>query len=88
MKVNHTFSINYWLYRSKAKNGKAPIYCRITMNGQRIEMSVKRSIEPSKWIVGAGMVKGVSEEARTINNYLDAIKADLYKKYNQLLILT
>lgn len=87
MKVNHTFSINYWLYRSKAKNGKAPIYCRITMNGQRIEMSVKRSIEPSKWVVGAGMVKGTSEEARTINNYLDAIKADLYKKYNQLLIL-
>ena len=57
------------------------------MNGQRIEMSVKRSIEPSKWVVGAGMVKGASEEARTINNYLDAIKADLYKKYNQLLIL-
>jgi len=87
MKANHTFSINYWLYRSKAKNGKAPIYCRITMNGQRIEMSVKRSIEPTKWISGAGIVKGTSEEARTINNYLDTIKADLFKKYNQLLIL-
>jgi site-specific recombinase XerD len=87
MKANHTFSINYWLYRSKEKNGKAPIYCRITMNGQRIEMSMKRVIEPSKWIVGAGVVKGNSEEARTINHYLETIKADLYKKYNQLLIL-
>lgn len=87
MNVNHTFSINYWLYRSKAKNGKAPIYCRITMNGQRIEISVKRSIEPSKWMAGAGIVKGTSVEARTINTYLDTIKADLYKKYNQLLIL-
>ena len=70
MKANHTFSINYWLYRSKAKNGKAPIYCRITMNGQRIEISDKRSIEPSKWIAGAGIVKGTSVEARTINTYL------------------
>lgn len=45
MNNTNTFSTAFLLRNSKAKQGKAPIYCRITVNGQRSEFSIKRSIE-------------------------------------------
>jgi site-specific recombinase XerD len=66
------------------RNSLAPIYCRITVNGRRAEISMKRFIEPSKWITAAGAAKGNSEEARTINTYLDLVKGDIYRHYVQL----
>jgi site-specific recombinase XerD len=86
MKTNQTFSVNYWLYKSKTKNGLAPIYCRITINGVRTEISVKRNIDPTKWNSIAGIVKGNSEEARTINHYLEIFKSEIFKIYTQLTI--
>jgi site-specific recombinase XerD len=65
------------------KNNLAPIYCRITVNGKRAEISMKRFIDPSKWITAAGIVKGNSEEARTINTYLDLVKGEIYRHYVQ-----
>jgi site-specific recombinase XerD len=85
MKANQTFTILFWLYKSKMRNDKAPIYCRITINGKRAQFSVKRSITPSKWIPAAGIAKGNSEEARTLNAYLDMVKGEIHKHYNQLL---
>lgn len=85
MKTDQTFAINFWLYKSKSQNGKAPIYCRITINSLRTEISVKRWIEVSKWNIKSGNVKGNSEEARTINHYLEIVKSELYKIYNQFL---
>lgn len=85
MKTNQTFSILFWIYKSKQKNGKAPIYCRVTVNGRKTEISVKRSIEPDKWNSKAGMAKGTSEGTRTLNAYLDLVKGDLQKHYNRLL---
>ena len=85
MKSNQTFTILFWLYKAKARNGLAPIYCRITINGKRAQFSVKRSVEPSKWIAAAGIAKGTSQEARALNAYLDLVKAEIHKHYNRLL---
>lgn len=85
MNTSGTFSINFWLAKAKMKAGKAPIYCRITVNGQRTEISTKRSIEPNKWDNhGTGMVKGKSEEARIINVYLDMMKTEIQHHLNIL----
>ncbi len=83
-KTNQTFTILFWLYKGKMRNGKAPIYCRITVNGKRAQFSVKRSIEPNKWIAAAGAAKGNSEEARILNTYLNKVKTELHKHYNLL----
>ena len=84
MNTNQTFTILFWLYKGKMKNGKAPIYCRITVNSKRAQFSTKRSIEPNKWIAAIGEAKGNSEEARTLNTYLNKIKTELHKHYNLL----
>ncbi len=86
MKTDQTFAINFWLYKSKANQGKAPIYCRITINSLRTEIAVKRKIEPAKWNSNAGNVRGQSEEARTINHYLELVRTELFRIYNHFLI--
>jgi site-specific recombinase XerD len=79
--MKQNYSLLFWLNTSRMQLEKAAIYCRITVNGKRAELSVKRFIEPSKWIKTAGMVKGSSEEARTINNQLDIIRTSIYRIY-------
>ena len=85
MNTSGTFSINFWLSKAKMRGGLAPIYCRITINGQRTEISTKRSIEPTKWDShGSGMVKGKSEEARVMNVYLGMMKTEIENHVNIL----
>lgn len=56
-------------------DGKLPIYVRLTVNGQRLEFSSKKFIEKSKWLPELCKMKGSTEEARSINSYLDMIKS-------------
>jgi len=57
---------------------KLSIYLRVTINGDRFEVSTQRYIEPVKWPTSAGKVKGNSEEARAINQYLDSLRQKVY----------
>ena len=44
------FTILFFIKKSKLlKNGEAPICMRITVNGQRAEIQIKRSVDISKW---------------------------------------
>lgn len=42
MGTSRTFSILFWLNLAKEKDGFAPIYARITVDGKRAEISLKR----------------------------------------------
>ena len=83
MDIKNTYSTAFLLRTAKAKNGKAPIYCRITVNGQRIEFSIKRSVSVNQW--NNGQVKGNGEEARTLKAYLTQVEAKLFEHYRNLL---
>ncbi len=61
------------------KSGLSPIYMRITVNGTRIEINTSKSVDITKWSPEAGKMKGQSEEARTINSYLDILKNKVYE---------
>lgn len=58
--------------------GQLPIYIRLTVDGQRFEFSSKKFIEKSKWSPELSKMKGSTEEARTINNYLDLMKSKVF----------
>lgn len=55
------------------------IYLRVTINGERFEISTQRYVEPPKWSTSASKVKGNSEQARSINQYLDSLKQKVYE---------
>ena len=65
--------------------GQLPIYFRLTVDGQRFEFSSKKFIEKSKWSSELSKMKGSSEEARTINSYLDLIKSKVFDVQMELI---
>jgi len=85
--TNNTFGVAFYLKKQKTTQaGKSPIYARITVNGKRIEISVKRSIEENNWNATKGMAKGSREEITKLNKYLDQFKASIIDSYQQLLL--
>lgn len=79
-------SILFYSKRAKASvKGLVPIYTRITINGQRIELSTNRFVEISKWSTEAGKMKGGSAEARSINSHLDMLKIKIIDVQMELL---
>lgn len=79
MKLNYTFNTLIWQNKAKIKNGIAPIYIRITIDGKRTEISTKKSIEPDKWNSTSQSVKGNNEEARKINQHLRLLIGEIEK---------
>ncbi len=80
-----TFSILFFLQRSKAtKDGMAPVYLRITVNGKRSQISIKRKVEILKWNSGAGKVNGTTQEVKELNRYMDSIKHQIYRIQQRL----
>ncbi len=82
----NTFGVIFYLRKYKAKNGKAPIYARITVDGRRVDLSIKRSIEESSWNSSRGMAKGSREEIRSLNRYLEQVRAKLVEHYQSMVL--
>ena len=84
--MNNNFSILFQAKKSRANtDGHFPIYARVTINGQRIEFSTHRYIHPEKWSVDGNRAKGTTPDSRTLNTYLDALKAKIYDYQQQLI---
>ncbi len=81
---NNTFGIVFYLKKYKAKDGKAPLYARVTVDGQRTDIALKRKIELEKWSDVKGMAKGRSEEIRSLNTFLERIRGRLTECYQEL----
>lgn len=78
--MKNKIAILFYTKSSRALNsGLLPIYLRITVDGVRIEVSTSKYVEKSRWSVEGGKMKGNSEEARTINSYLDVLKNKVYE---------
>lgn len=85
--VNNTFGVIFYLRKYKAtQDGKTPIYARITVNGSRIDLSVKRNIESGNWNANKGMAKGSREEIVRLNNFLEQFRSGIVESYQILLL--
>lgn len=75
----------YLKKRSNYKSGKLPIYIRITVEGERMEISTKRECEPEKWNSQTGRKNGTKDDTRTLNAYLDALQFKIYEIQRQII---
>ncbi|UOE48663.1 site-specific integrase [Mucilaginibacter sp. SMC90] len=72
------FSVLFYLKRPKSyQTGPMPIYMRITIDSKRTEITTGRECEPSQWIPSAGRMKGTKETVKSLNNYLDTLRAKI-----------
>lgn len=85
MKENQFMAILFWLYTQKTDDsGKAPIYCRITIDGNRTQFSTAKRVLPAHWNSAANKVSNKCPDAIAINEDLETIKGDLRIIFNQL----
>ena len=82
-----TFGVLFYLKTQKTSmQGKAPICARVTVNGRRTEISVKRSVNANEWDERKGMAKGSRKETVELNMYLNQFKAKIINTYQQMVL--
>jgi hypothetical protein len=89
MEKRATFSTAFLIRVSKEEAQKEEreqegrIYCRITVDLQRAEFSLKRMIRKTLW--NNGEAKGNTEEGRSVNAYLKQVEAQIFHYYREML---
>ena len=75
-----TFSILFFIKRKKLlKNGDAPVYMRVTVDGRFLEASLKRGVNPKTWNEKRQRSTGRDRLSLELNDYLDDTLAKILK---------
>ncbi|WP_424989287.1 site-specific integrase [Flagellimonas sp.] len=83
----NTFATIFFLRNSTLdKSGKAGIYFRITVNGQRAEISIQRKTSPEKWCSTTARIKGSNRKSKEINHYMDQLESKVYEIHSKLVL--
>jgi integrase len=64
---------------------EAPIYMRMTISGERFELSTRRSVLPENWSAESGRVSGTNSKAKSVNTFLDSLLSRAYGYQKQIL---
>ena len=84
--VRSSFSTLFFIRENRVrKDGTTIIEVLITVNGERCGFSTGKKVKATSWDKTKQQVKGKDEEAKSLNNYLKAVKAKLYQKEAELL---
>lgn len=81
-----TFTIMFMIRRARRlKNQEVPIYMRITVDGERAEISIKRSVNPGYWNEVKGNAKSGTPYAKELNFFLEQIRHKVYEHQQDLI---
>jgi len=84
MRTSTTFSILFWIYSKRVKNNQTGIYARVTVNGKRVNISLKHKVNVTTWDAQRQRAKGTSEASRILNLYLSQVQAQLFQCFQNL----
>ncbi|WP_316839267.1 site-specific integrase [Pedobacter gandavensis] len=83
MKTN--FSMLFYMKKQKNyASGDSPIYLRITVNGNRVEITTGQECKPENWNPKTGRLTGTKEDTKRFNAYLDNLQAMVYRAHKDL----
>lgn len=84
--MNKTFGLLFYVKKTKMiANGTAPVYLRITIDGERADISSKRYINPDKWNANGQKLRGSGEEVRALNSYLKTLEHQVYEAHRNMI---
>ncbi len=85
MQTSNTFSVVLFTRKSRSKQQELSIYARITVNGKRSEISLKRHVQQKEWDASKNRGRGSSYPIQLLNRYLDQEYSRLLDCHKQLL---
>ena len=81
-----SMKVLFFIRKSRLKkNGEAPVFLRITINGQQDEIRIQRSVPVNLWNNLKGCSKGKDRVSLELNSYIEALKVRLYQIHKELL---
>lgn len=81
----NTFRILFFIRKTKLqKNGEAPIYLRITVNGRSMETMIKRTVSLNLWSQAKERSRGSDRKSTELNNYIESIRTRIYLIHKEL----
>jgi site-specific recombinase XerD len=84
--MRQTISVKFFARKARAnKEGLAPVYMRIQIGEQRLNMITKMCVKPGEWSSEHGKVTSNSEDARRVNKILEAFKMKAYDYQRELM---
>lgn len=85
MRSKTNFRVSFFLKKTKLlKNGEASVAMRITVDGQRIENNIRKSILPSLWDQSKERVKGTSASAVDLNRFIEEARIRIHQIVTEL----
>ncbi|UOE51383.1 site-specific integrase [Mucilaginibacter sp. SMC90] len=85
MKSNQKLAIMFWLKSSKAtKDGMAPLYVRITIDGEYEDISLSRKINPQFWDTRLKRDTEPGSKAKATNLKIGLVEGDLENHFTVL----
>ena len=85
-KSRSTLNVLFCIKKHKLlKSGEAPIFVRITIDGRRQEIMIKRSIPAEQWNQAKECSKGKDRTAKELNHYLDTVRAKILQIHSDLI---
>ena len=77
--------MSFFLKKTKLlKNGEASVAMRITVDGQRVENNIRKSILPSLWDQSKERVKGTSTTAVDLNRFIEEARIRVHQIVTEL----
>ncbi|MBZ9629516.1 hypothetical protein LB465_01895 [Salegentibacter sp. LM13S] len=71
MRTQSIFSVLFWIYSKRAKENQTAIYARISINGRKLNISLKRKVDVELWDPKKQKLIGKSPYAKELNQFLD-----------------
>lgn len=86
MKTRNTFSISFFLKKDKdkVKNGFAPLYASITVNGDFKDLATKRKVEISAWNQREQKLSGKADENISVREKIRLLTNEVNTTYDEL----
>src|SRR4051812_41184855 len=83
MKSN-TFNVHFVIRHNRIdKKGLCPIYARVVIIGQLLQISLNHKINPREWDEENEQVKRKSKSATIINEAIESFKGRIYQAYSR-----
>ena len=80
-----TFNVRFVVKNEKVdKDGTVPIYAKIWVNGEKLELTCNHRILPADWLPQQGRAKSGKPSSAIINEFLESFKSRIYQAYSKV----
>lgn len=80
------FTLAFFVRKARPlRNGELPIFVRISVSGQLMEMNIGRSVHPEQWDQKRNVATGRSKKELELNKYIENVRTRFNEIHNMLI---